>query len=586
MKSFLFLLLLLLSFQKARAARLTDTIHYTHDYFRQPLDLSPGLNANFGDIRANHFHSGLDYSTDHHTGCAVHAVADGYVSRIKIQSGGYGFALYITHPNGFVSVYGHLQRYAPAIAAYVLNYQYAHKTFEFDLKLPPEDLPVTKNMIVAFSGDSGFSGGPHLHFELRDAVTEEIINPLLMGITIADHTRPVIRGIYTFRLHKSMGTCSLEPIAYFPATRAGDGNYRLATPLMLAGASVLGIITDDTHDNSLLKHSVYSTSLYKDRELIFYSALSHFGFDQTRAVNSFLDYGLLENQQLHVQLSYIEAGNPLPVYGRSGSRGDFTIIETKPSPLYYLVSDAAGNTSRLDFTAQSSEAENRQRQISDHNYELKLQASRINPAGGKFPQITWNKDTLVCFDGSGRSCNSQEATIKIRFPAAALFSSRIIPFYVSHALPGAFTIGNRNIAVKDSLWIQIRPADNAELHSANWVLTSPGHLPELMHEDHGFLSGWINSFGASHLLQDKQAPIVRSVRPGSGKSLAFMITDNLSGIGSYSGEIDGKWELFQYDAKNHLLYSTFDTVSRPGKHHLRLTVSDKAGNTTTHVKDF
>src|ERR1700712_2287144 len=162
-----------------------DSIRYP-DNFRKPLDLPVRLNADFGEFRDNHFHSGLDFYTEKRTGLKVFAAGDGYVSRIKVQSGGYGQALYITHPEGYVSVYGHLSAYADTIASYLKKIQYKNQEFELDIYLKPSEIPVKKGQLVAYSGNTGFSGGPHLHFELREEHTEEIINPLLFGLPVED----------------------------------------------------------------------------------------------------------------------------------------------------------------------------------------------------------------------------------------------------------------------------------------------------------------------------------------------------------------------------------------------------------------
>lgn len=247
----------------------TDSIKYPQDYFSKPLELPFILNANFGDLRANHFHSGIDLFTNHKTGYGVHAVAPGYVSRIKVQSGGYGNALYITHPNGYTSVYGHLEKYNRQISAYLLNAQYKGKTFEVDLYPGKNELKVYRNELIATTGDSGFSGGPHLHFEFRNTLTEQIINPLLMGYQVNDHTKPIIKGVYIFSISHAMGITRLKPGTFIAAVKTSQGNYRLKEVIHQAGKFVLGIVVNDTHDINASLHSIYSVLLTDNSKIIF-----------------------------------------------------------------------------------------------------------------------------------------------------------------------------------------------------------------------------------------------------------------------------------------------------------------------------
>ncbi|HCN83354.1 MAG TPA: M23 family peptidase, partial [Sphingobacteriaceae bacterium] len=193
------LLLFLLSFLSITAftQEVPTSKAYPLSDFRQPLDLSPALASSFGEIRSNHLHSGLDYRTNQREGYPVYAVADGSVARLRVQIGGFGNAVYISHPNGYTSVYAHLQRFNARIAKTIKDYQYRTQCYDVDFPLLLTDIPVKKGEIIAWSGNTGGSEGPHLHFEIRDSKTEEIINPQLFGIEIPDKIKPVIRGLYT-----------------------------------------------------------------------------------------------------------------------------------------------------------------------------------------------------------------------------------------------------------------------------------------------------------------------------------------------------------------------------------------------------
>ncbi|HEU4717789.1 MAG TPA: M23 family metallopeptidase, partial [Bacteroidia bacterium] len=194
---------------------------YPQNYFRNPLDIPIQLAGNFGELRPNHFHTGVDITTHGQEGLPVHAAADGYISRIKITPWGYGKAIYVTHPNGYTTVYGHLSAYNGNIAAYVEKNQYINESFEIELFPSPGELPVKKGDVIAFSGNTGSSGGPHVHFEIRDTKTEDAINPLLFGLPVKDDVAPVA---------VSLVVCPAEPGA---VVNGQNGTYRI--PLKASG---------------------------------------------------------------------------------------------------------------------------------------------------------------------------------------------------------------------------------------------------------------------------------------------------------------------------------------------------------------
>ena len=223
----------LVSAQKEIIAE-TPAVTYPKNYFRSPLDIPLTLAGNFGEIRNNHFHSGLDFKTDNREGLAIYAPADGYVSRIKVQAAGYGNALYITHPNGYVTVYGHLKAYNSIITSYLRTEQFRLESFEVDFKLAPDAIPVKQSDFIALSGNTGGSRGPHLHFEIRDELTEFAINPLLFGFDVKDSVKPVIRKIAIYPMNEIsfVNDKNTESIFSLIANRVAE--YRLAYPFTVS----------------------------------------------------------------------------------------------------------------------------------------------------------------------------------------------------------------------------------------------------------------------------------------------------------------------------------------------------------------
>ena len=252
-----------------------------------------------------HFHSGLDFKTNNTTGYPVHAVFDGYVSRLKVQFGGFGNAIYITHPNGYTSVYGHIKRFSAEMEQLVREYQYRQQSFEVDISVPPMQLPVCKGDIIALSGNEGASEGPHLHFEIRDAKTEETINPQLFGLTIHDKVPPTIyaMGIY----HLNGNPFSEKTPRQFLAVTGRNGNYHLTKPLVinLNGEIGFGITTNDMNSTSANHNGVYSIELKLDGKTVYTFAVERFAFDQTHAINGYIDYpGISEGAPMDAKVLY------------------------------------------------------------------------------------------------------------------------------------------------------------------------------------------------------------------------------------------------------------------------------------------
>src|SRR5476651_1446445 len=225
------LVLLITIFQIASAQDFTASKQYPQNIFRYPLDLPPSTAGSFGELRPMHFHSGLDFKTQQRIGFPVHAPFDGYISRLKIQFGGFGRAVYITHPNGYTTVYGHLDHLAPALADIIKQEQAKQQKYEVDFNLVPQAFPLKKDDVFAWSGNAGASGGPHLHFEIRDTKTEETINPQLFGLTIPDKIAPTITGVSVYQLNGHPFDEN-TPRQSFPV-RGMAGSYHLLKPKTL-----------------------------------------------------------------------------------------------------------------------------------------------------------------------------------------------------------------------------------------------------------------------------------------------------------------------------------------------------------------
>jgi len=540
---------------------------YPLTYFRQPLDITPpALAGSFGEIRGNHFHSGIDFRTNQREGYPVYAVADGYVSRLRVQNSGFGQALYINHPNGFTSVYGHLQRFAPKIASIVKNLEYEKKSFELD-EFPNETLiPVHKGEVIAWSGNRGSSGGPHLHFEIRDTKTEETINPQFFGIDIPDNIPPVIFSLYAYRLNGKVFN-ELTPKQAIPIS-GSNGSYKATVPVSLTGEVGFGIVTTDRHNGLSGINGVYSIQLELDGKMIYTSALERFAFEDSKAINAHIDYPTYLNTKRSIQKSFVEPGNPLSIYSNLVNSGRINFNDGEIHQLRYIITDSKGNSSILSFAVRAGSAPI---------------AAPVIPSGIIYP---YNKTNEF---------NSED--IKVVLPKGTLYSDlnfnyKRLPKPQGNAYSAMHQIHNRYtpLHVGFDLWIK---ADNLpeDLRNKALIVNANGSSQGGSF-DNGYVKATPRNFGSFYIAVDTIAPRIVSVNISEGKNMAglskifFRLSDNLSGIKSFNGYIDGKWVLMEFDTKTATLWHSFDERTATGKHTLELVVTDMKENTRRYSVNF
>ncbi|MCD4698124.1 MAG: M23 family metallopeptidase, partial [Bacteroidales bacterium] len=260
--------------------------NYPPDVFISPLDIPIKLSGTFGELRSNHFHSGIDIKTGEKTGLNIYTIADGFISRIKIQSGGYGKALYVTHPNGYVSVYGHLNKYNDNINEFVIKEQYRRQSFEIDLYLKEGQISVSQGEIIAYSGNSGRSGGPHLHFEIRDEKSQKPINPLLFGYEVTDRVKPLINLLKVYPMSNIDQINGKNTSAiYYPIANKGNYKLKYSDTIKITGSAYFGLNCFDPFNRGLNKNGVYSIKMFVDSSLVYAHKLETFSFDETRYIN-------------------------------------------------------------------------------------------------------------------------------------------------------------------------------------------------------------------------------------------------------------------------------------------------------------
>jgi hypothetical protein len=539
---------------------------YPQNYFRYPLDLPPSTAGSFGELRPSHFHSGLDFKTNQRTGYAVHAVFDGYVSRLRIQFGGFGQALYITHPNGYTSVYGHIASFTPEVAKYIRDYQYKNQTFEADIPVPAGLFHVCKDDVVAMSGNEGASAGPHLHFEIRDTLTEETINPQLFGLTIPDKIPPTITSIAIYNLNSN--PFSEKTPRKFLAITGAAGHYRLLKPqvLNLSGNIGFGIGVTDMNSASMNRNGIYSLELKLDGRTVYSFAVERFAFDQTHAINAYIDYPAFLTSRRWMQKCFILPGSRIPLYPQSINHGIIAFNDDAEHEVEYVVQDVAGNTSSLTLKVKSS-------------------ANNITPdkpAG-----------TLFHYNQKNEFNNDK---VKVTIMPGNLYDDLDFIYSAQPAKPGAFSlthrIHNRLTPIHDGYDLWIKPDINLGAYADKAVIINAASGSIGGTYENGYVKATAHTFGDYYIKIDTVPPVIKPLNITNGsnmrasRSINLRIGDNLSGVKSYTGKIDGKWVLMEWRYKTKILSYTFNNDIAPGKHNFELVVVDDKNNTSTYTAEF
>jgi len=535
--------------------------------FRPPLDIvPPALAGSFGELRSNHFHSGIDFRTNQREGYPVFAIADGYVSRMRVQNSGFGLALYINHPNGFTSVYGHLSRFAPKIAEAVKTLEYQKKSFELDEFPEADKFFVHKGDVIAYSGNRGSSGGPHLHFEIRDTKTEHTINPQLFGIQIPDDIPPVLYSLYVYKLNKKPFS-EYTPKQYYQVVGSA-GKYHLNSGTITASGELgFGITATDRHNGASGLNGVYSIELLVDGNPVYVSSLERFAFENSKAINSHIDYPAYMSSKRSIQKSFVDPGNPLQIYSNLVNNGRVEFTDQEMHELKYIVTDSKGNQSILPFTVRS---------------DGKAVSTPDQPAG-----ILFSNDKDNEFSAEG---------VKVVVPKGTLYNDFNFIFKVkpkpSTGYSPIYQIHNNITPLHTGFNLWIRPdASLGELKDKAVIVSTGGSSQGGVFED-GYVKASPRNFGSFYIAVDTTAPSIIPLNISDGKNMRgiakmnFKIRDNLSGIKSFNGYIDGNWVLMEFDTKTATLWHSFDDRTSAGKHNLKLVVEDMKSNSRTYSITF
>lgn len=545
---------------------------YPQSYFRLPVDVQGlRLSGTFGELRSNHFHSGIDLSGD--IGQPIYAAADGYVHRIRVQEGGYGNALYLRHPNGYTTVYGHLHRFKAEIARYVKSEQYRKEQFEVDLYPGEKAFPVKKGEVIGLMGNSGSSEGAHLHFEIRRTADQKTLNPLLFNLPITDREAPELLALKAYYLNDRRETVDalLLPIERRPNGTYGlKGGDTIALPAWRAGFGLQAF--DRATGNPNNKNGLFSVRLFADGQQAFGWRAQELDFDETRYLNAHTDYAERKRTGTWFQRCYLLPGDRLSMYERSDNAGVVPLYQGRITAVRLEAADANGNSSVLQFWVRRAEV-----------------APATPPSYQR--QLPWDAANRV---------EMEDFTLTL--PNGALYETLYFQYAVSPPPAGAFSpvhhVHSDDTPLHRYGMLSLRPtALPAALTSKAVILYLDSKRPESVGGKwfNGVIEARIRELGRYTVAADTSPPTIRPiVFSGNmrGKSLmSFAINDDLPVSGTarglrYRATVDGKWVLFEYDRKSGRLVHHFDGRIPSGEHVLRLTVTDDRENTTVFERKF
>ena len=544
------------------------------DLFISPLRDLPSLSASFAELRSDHFHSGLDYRTGGVTGKDVLAICDGYVYRIAVSPTGFGRALYVRHSSGYSSVYGHLKSFRPDIEEYVRKKQYEQKSFSVSLFPQRDQFRVVQGEVISWSGNTGGSSGPHLHFEIRDSSTEDPVNPLLFNIGISDRIRPVIDKVVVYPISRRS---SVDRSRSGRTLRAvpSNGSYGVAPGEIPAvyGEIGIGIKCWDSFDNSPNRCGIYKIEMQVDGLKVYGFTADRFAFSESRYINSHIDYAAKVTSNEFIHRLFLQPGNRLSMYDGLTGRGVLRFSDEGEHEIRIIVSDSHGNKSWVTFKVRS------------------VKEPPVPPA-----EVNCSK--ILPY---GRASDFTADGIRINFPAGTLYDTLFFDYKArNHSrsfLSPVHSVHRESVAVHDRFRLSIRPDTVFPGRESKMCLAQVNSkgIPSYAGGDfkYGFVSGDVNLLGDYAVTIDTVPPVIKpSFAKGAnltGKQVfTVTITDEFSGIRSYQTLVDGEWSLAEYDAKNNLL------IYRPDKqyilentlHTMELIVTDNRGNRSVLKSEF
>ena len=535
------------------------------NYFSNPIEIPLILSGSFGELRSNHFHSGMDIKTQQREGIPIYAPADGFVNRIKVSHYGYGKALYIKHPNGYHTVYAHLKKYSDSIQDFVKKAQYKKEAYEIELFPEANQLSVKKGDLIGYTGNSGSSGGPHLHFEIRDANSRPM-NPMLFGIEIPDTKKPIVTSVFAYPLSKDAQINQSQNPVKIRLILQKDGSYK-AENIIAFGEIGFGISTFDQQNGASNKNGVYKIETSCNGVEKFKIAFEKFSFSETRYINRFIDYEYFKDNKSRVQKLFRQPNNPLSIIKSEDKKGIITVQDQLNSTYTIEVTDFKNNKVTISIPIKGEQLEILKPRKSSVTDDFIYADEGISITKGKFnvyiPANSFYEDVYL-------DIKANEDTLKLHKNNIPLHKNMTISTDISNYSGNDIDklyIGRLNYK-KD-------PYYNTTYRKGNKLTAKTKIL------------------GTFVLVADTTVPIIKPANfqdkkwLSKNKTLKIKITDDLSGISSYRATINGKFILMEYNYKKDVLtYDFDDQIISESENNLKLIVIDNVGNNATFEATF
>ena len=523
--------------------------------FRSPIGIPITLSGNFGELRSNHFHTGIDIKTNGTINYKVYSIESGYVSRINISHWGYGKAIYIDHPNGYTSVYAHLDHFPEKIEKIIRKEQYNLKTETLTYYLDSLAIKVEEGEVIAYSGNTGGSSGPHLHFEIRETISEHPVNPQLFNFDISDNKSPVIEKLKLYLFDNKDFSPNFKE-KYFNLIRK-ENQFILKYDSVITlnkGFFAFGLKAFDNYDNSNNKCGIYSIQMLVDGQLNHELFFDEIDFETNREINIHKDFKAYQNKREKTHKLFIHPKNDLQIYNRELGNGLLCFKDTLLHKIKILVKDLNNNSSELNFYVQNELPK------SCDNY-LENSKPFINKFYSLDSQMVITIDSTSLFDNV-----ALEPVIK---GDVYTFKNKIIPVKSNFIL--AIKLNDSQLNNADKLFIGYFKK-NGNISNKNGFVSN------------GFISAELNSFRDYKIFLDNSPPIIKhainNMQKNNNQELIFTITDSKSGVDVYNVFIDDNWVLSKYSHKNNKLKVQIDKYSNilPGKHRCRIEALDELKN--------
>jgi murein DD-endopeptidase MepM/ murein hydrolase activator NlpD len=540
--------------------------NYPRQYFQWPVGATKALVANFGELRPNHYHMGLDCRTEQVENKPVYAAADGYVAKVKIEPWGFGRAIYINHPNGLTTLYAHLNDFYPPLENYIKQQQYRLKSWEVFLDIPASMFPVKKGALIAYSGNTGGSQGPHLHFEIRDTKTDKVLNPLLMGFPIADNIAPSVLRLAVY--DRCLSTYEQTPKIY--QLRKVNGVYVPASGNISVNTEKVSfaITAYDRYTGSTNQNGIYEAVLYDNEHPVAGFRMDSISYLETRYLNAHIDYKLKANGGSYLQHLSQLPGNEGGIYKTDASKGVISFETEREHAIKIDVSDPNGNTSTIRFNIVSNAF------------------STARPAPSEGLQKQFHPGFINVFENDHLSFYLGED---------ALYDSFTFRYNETRDVKGntVYQVHNATVPVHTYFNLSIRGdfpvTDTGKIVMYRFSGTKKDYKKAVGYN--GWYKASFREFGNFQLMIDSIPPVVRPLGFVNGMNasklgrLLFVVTDNTEELSRFTAMLDGRWLRFSNDKGRNFIYK-FDDQCLPGPHELVITAEDQVGNITQKTYNF